>query len=185
MNSWYGGTPSTDLSSWQNSFGTNLSPSVTSPAASPGFNMDPFTGALVGGAFNLVGGMFGNAAASNTAQQSFEAQRDAYKVARENANKAFYLGKWGPLFAATTGADLALNREKEAREWLQGSYAERQFGLQSEATERAQAAEISPARQKAMKFENLLNIQRETARQALPGTLMFGRTSLTAPLTFG
>jgi hypothetical protein len=81
---------------------------------------------------------------------------------------------WGQLFQAGAGGDLAFSREKAAKQFLQGPYAERQLGLQSEASKRERMARISPESKEAARFENRLALDRiERERRALTD-VMFG-----------
>jgi hypothetical protein len=79
-----------------------------------------------------------------------------------------------------TAADLEFGRQKEARESeLGGRLADLAFGYGSEISRRERSAAISPERQQAQRFENLLAMKKEQARAEAPMAAMFGRKAPT------
>lgn len=144
-----------------------------------GGGMDPLSlGLGLGG--SLFGGLFGMGQAQTSAsiaQAQFAAQNQGILEGREQTKAALGSSMWHPLFAAGTGGDLAFEREKEAKKWLAGPFAERQLGLSSEASERERTARISPKAKEAAQFENRLAIERSLAEKRALTDAMFGRTS--------
>lgn len=138
--------------------------------------MDPLSLGLGLGS-SLIGGIFGmgqaNTAAS-IAQAQLAAQNQAILEGREQTKAALGSSMWGPLFQAGTGGDIAFGREKEAKKWMQGPFAERQLGLGSEASKRERLARISPEAKEAARFENRLGIQRALAERRAVTDAMFG-----------
>jgi len=175
MTSWSGGNSFSNLPSWQNSFNTNLSPSLTSSKSSSG-GMDPFSIGLAG--IGAIGSIFtGNQQAKTSAsiaQAQMAAQNQAILEGREQTKAALGSSMWGPLFQAGTGGDIAFGREKEAQKFMQGPFAERQMGLGSEQLKRDRLARISPESKEAAQFENRLAIQRSLAEKRAMSDAMFG-----------
>jgi hypothetical protein len=126
---------------------------------------------------SLISGLFGMGQAQTSAsiaQANLAAQNQAILEGREQTKAALGSSMWNQLFQAGPGADIAFQREKAAKEWLQGPYAERQLGLQSEASKRERMARISPEAKEAARFENRLAIEREIAARRAQTDAMFG-----------
>ena len=141
--------------------------------------MDPLSLGL-GLGNSLISGLFGMGQAQTSAsiaQAQLAAQNQAILEGREQTKAALGSSMWGPLFAAGAGGDIAFGREKAAKKWLQGSFAERQLGLGSEAAKRERLARISPESKEAAQFENRLAIERSLAEKRALTDAMFGRTS--------
>lgn len=156
----------------------NFSSAGTLKSGSGG-GMDPLTLGLGFGG-SLLSGLFGMGqaqTAASIAQAQFAAQNQAILEGREQTKAALGSSMWGPLFAAGAGGDIAFGREQAAKKWMQGPFAERQFGLGSEASKRERLARISPEAKEAARFENRLAIERSTAEKRALTDAMFGRTS--------
>jgi hypothetical protein len=139
--------------------------------------MDPLSLGLGLGS-SLIGGIFGMGQAQTSAsiaQANLAAQNQAILEGREQTKAALGSSMWGPLFQAGTGGDIAFGREKAAKSWLQGPFAERQLGLGSEASKRERLARISPESKEAAQFENRLAIERSLAEKRALTDAMFGR----------
>jgi hypothetical protein len=139
--------------------------------------MDPLSLGLGFGS-SLIGGLFGMGQAQTSAsiaQANLAAQNQAILEGREQTKAALGSSMWGPLFQAGTGGDIAFGREKAAKSWLQGPFAERQLGLGSEASKRERLARISPESKEAAQFENRLAIERSLAEKRALTDAMFGR----------
>lgn len=137
-------------------------------------------GAIAGlgsSALSFLAGMGQAQTSASIAQAELAAQNQAILEGREQTKAALGSSMWGPLFAAGTGGDIAFGREKEAKQWLSGPFAERQLGLGSEASKRERLARISPESKEAAQFENRLAIKRSLAEKRALTDAMFGRTS--------
>ena len=141
--------------------------------------MDPLSlGLGLGG--SLISGIFGLGQArtsASIAQAQLAAQNQAILEGREQTKAALGSSMWSPIFQTGTGGDIAFGREKEAKKWMQGPFAERQLALGSEAKERDMRARISPESKEAARFENRLAIQRELAARRAQTDAMFGPTA--------
>lgn len=141
--------------------------------------MDTFSAIL--GLGSLGAGIFGGIGQANTAAQMANAQFAKANQGILEGRQANAFGAaqslWGPLFQAGAGGTIALDREKEAKQWLQGRYAERQMGLASEASKRARLADISPETKERLQNENRLLIERITAEKRALADAMFGSIS--------
>jgi len=138
--------------------------------------MDPLSLGLGLGS-SLISGLFGMGQAQTSAsiaQANLDAQRQAVEESRAQTKAALGSSMWGQLFQAGAGGDIAFSREKAAKQFLQGPYAERQLGLQSEASKRERMARISPEAKEAARFENRLAIEREIAARRAQTDAMFG-----------
>jgi hypothetical protein len=111
---------------------------------------------------------------ASIAQANLDAQRQAVEESRAQTKAALGKSMWDQLFQAGAGGDIAFSREKAAKQFLQGPYAERQLGLQSEASKRERMARISPEAKEAARFENRLAIEREIAARRAQTDAMFG-----------
>jgi hypothetical protein len=148
-----------------------------SSGSSTGGGMDPLSLGLGLGS-SLIGGLFGIGQAQTSAsiaQAQLAAQNQAILEGREQTKAALGNAMWGPLFQAGTGGDIAFGREKAAKSWMQGPFAERQLGLGSEASKRERLARISPESKEAAQFENRLAIERSLAEKRALTDAMFGR----------
>ena len=158
-------------------YGDFSSTGKLSSGSSKGSGMDPLSLGLGFGS-SLIGGLFGMGQAQTSAsiaQAQLAAQNQAILEGREQTKAALGSSMWGPLFQAGTGGDIAFGREKAAKSWLQGPFAERQLGLGSEASKRERLARISPESKEAAQFENRLAIEREIAARRAQTDAMFGR----------
>lgn len=138
--------------------------------------MDPLTLGLGLGS-SVISGLFGMGQAQTSAsiaQANLAAQNQAILEGREQTKAGLGSSMWGQLFQAGAGGDLAFSREKAAKQFFQGPYAERQLGLQSEASKRERMARISPEAKEAARFENRLAIEREIAARRAQTDAMFG-----------
>lgn len=141
-----------------------------------GMAFDPLTLGLGLGS-SVISGLFGMGQAQTSAsiaQANLAAQNQAILEGREQSKAALGSSMWGQLFQAGAGGDIAFSREKAAKQFLQGPYAERQLGLQSEASKRERMARISPESKEAARFENRLAIEREIAARRAQTDAMFG-----------
>ena len=176
MNSWSGGSSFSGLPSWGSSFNTNLPSSQTSSKAG---GMDPLSLGLGLGS-SVISGLFGMGQAktsANIAKAQLAAQNAAMLEGREQ-NKGQLAGSlFNQIFGTGTGADISFGREKAAKEFLVGPYAERLMGLGSEESKRDRLAAISPESKERAQFENRLAIERETAARLAQTNAMFGPIS--------
>lgn len=143
------------------------------------FGMDPLSLGLGLGS-SLIGGLFGSgqaATSASIAQAQLAAQNQAILEGREQNKLAFAQSMFGPVFQAGTGGDASWLREKTAKDWLAGAYADRQIGIQSEASKRERLARISPESKEAARFENRLAIDRALAERRAVMEGMFGPIS--------
>ncbi len=166
-------------------YGDFSSTGKLSSGSSKGSGMDPLSLGLGFGS-SLIGGLFGMGQAQTSAsiaQAQLAAQNQAILEGREQAKAALGSSMWGPLFQAGTGGDLAFGRERAAKTWLQGPFAERQLGLGSEASKRERLARISPESQKAALFEEELNRRNAIARGQGNLAGMFGETGFSRRFT--
>ena len=141
--------------------------------------MDPWSlGLGLGG--SLISGLFGLGQArtsASIAQAQLAAQNQAILEGREQTKAALGSSMWSPIFQTGAGGDIAFGREKEAKKWMQGPFAERQLALGSEAKERERRARISPESKEAARFENRLAIERSLAEKRAVTDAMFGPTA--------
>lgn len=119
----------------------------------------------------MAGGLEAQLRAQNAALET-NAMRD-----RENmyAQMSEGLGarNFGPI-----AADLEYGRQLEA-EKARRRFTDQDIGYASELSRRERSAAISPERQQALRFENLLAMKREQARAEAPMAAMFGRKAPT------
>lgn len=177
MSSWSGGSSFADLPSWQDSFNTKLPSSLNSGNKAGG--MDPLSAGLALGS-SVISGLFGMGQAKTSAsiaQAQLAAQNAAMLEGREQ-NKGQLAGAlFNKLFDVGSGGDIAFGREKAAKQFLTGPYAERLMGLGSEESKRERLAAISPESKERARFENRLAIERETAARLAQTNAMFGPIS--------
>ena len=141
--------------------------------------MDPLSLGLGLGS-SVISGLFGMGQAktsANIAKAQLAAQNAAMLEGREQ-NKGQLAGSlFNQIFGTGTGADISFGREKAAKEFLVGPYAERLMGLGSEESKRERLAAISPESKERAQFENRLAIERETAARLAQTNAMFGPVS--------
>ena len=141
--------------------------------------MDPLSLGLGLGS-SVISGLFGMGQAktsANIAKAQLAAQNAAMLEGREQ-NKGQLAGSlFNQIFGTGTGADISFGREKAAKEFLVGPYAERLMGLGSEESKRDRLAAISPESKERAQFENRLAIERETAARLAQTNAMFGPIS--------
>lgn len=144
-----------------------------------GGGMDPLSIGLGLGS-SVIGGLFGMGQArtsASIAQAQLAAQNQAILEGRDQTKAALGSSMWGPLFAAGAGGDRAFEREKEAKKWLAGPFAERQLGLSSEEAKRVRLGLISPESKEFAQLGNRLAIDRATKERRAITDAMFGSTS--------
>jgi hypothetical protein len=176
MSSWIGGSSFTDLPSWESSFNTKLPSSQTSSKAG---GMDPLSLGLGLGS-SVISGLFGMGQAKTSAsiaKAQLDAQNAAMLEGREQNKGALAGSLFNQIFGTGTGADISFGREKAAKEFMAGPYAERLMGLGSEESKRNRLAAISPEAKERARFENRLAIERETASRLAQTNAMFGPVS--------
>jgi hypothetical protein len=179
MNSWSGGSYFSDSPSWQSSFNTNLPSSLnTGTQAGGGFSgmLGPALGFASAG-IGLLSGIGQQRTAANIASAQLKAQNAAFLEGRERDKGALAGSLFNQIFGTGTGADISFGREKAAKEFLVGPYAERLMGLGSEESKRARLAAISPESKALRQEENRLAIQRSIAEKRAQTDAMFGPTS--------
>ena len=176
MSSWSGGSTFTDLPSWSDSFNTKLPSSLNTPTGGGG-NMLPLA---LGLGSSVISGLFGMGQAKTSAsiaQAQLAAQNAAMLEGREQ-NKGQLAGAlFNKLFDVGSGGDISFQREKDAKMFEVGPYAERLMGLNSESAKRERLAAISPESKERARFENRLAIDREIAARRAQTDAMFGPIS--------
>ena len=179
MTSWSGGSSFSDLPSWQSSFNTNL-PSSLSKGTQAGGGFGNMLGPALGLAsagIGLISGIGQQRTAANIAQAQINFAERARQDAFEQNKLAGALKIFDQTFGAGTASDLSFNREKAAKQFGVGPYAERLMGLGSEESKRERMAAISPESKERAQFENRLAIQRSLAEKRAQTDAMFGPTS--------
>lgn len=147
--------------------------------------MDPFTAILGIGQLGatFAGGLGSQELAAKSLQQQLNASTAATeagaRIAREQAYGQLGENIANRIFGATIAPELEFGRQLRAKEFELGPLAEKGFGVASEASRRQRQAEISPERQAAQRFENLLNMKRRQAEIEGPMAAMFGPKSAT------
>lgn len=146
-------------------------------------------GPIASAALGLVGLPFqiaGQRRQQDIMRSGLEAQLRAQNSALETntmLNRESMYGQLGESLGARvfgqTAADLEFGRQLEAREQELGRFADKDIGYRSDISRRERAAAISPERQQAQRFENLLAMKREQARAEAPMAAMFGRKAPT------
>jgi hypothetical protein len=110
-------------------------------------------------------------------QAQFKAQGDALKTNAMLSREGMY-GQLGESLGARvfgqTAADLDFDRQRRAWDMASTLGAERDLAYGSEASRRDRFAAISPERQAAQRFENLLNMKRNQANIEGGMAAMFG-----------
>jgi hypothetical protein len=140
---------------------------------------DPVTLGLGFGS-SVISGLFGmgqQKTSARIAQAQLDAQNAAMLEGREQNKGALAGSMFNQIFGTGTGADISFGREKAAKEFLVGPYAERLMGLGSEESKRERLAAISPEAKERARFENRLAIERATADQLARTNAMFGPIS--------
>ena len=140
---------------------------------------DPVTLGLGLGS-SVISGLFGMGQAKTSASIA-QGQLDAHKYglkAAADANKGQLAGAlFNKLFDVGSGGDISFQREKDAKMFEVGPYAERLMGLKSESAKRERLAAISPESKERAQFENRLAIQRSLAEKRAQTDAMFGPIS--------
>jgi hypothetical protein len=140
---------------------------------------DPVTLGLGLGS-SVISGLFGMGQAKTSASIA-QGQLDAHKYglkAAADANKGQLAGAlFNKLFDVGSGGDISFQREKDAKMFEVGPYAERLMGLNSESAKRERLAAISPESKERARFENRLAIDREIAARRAQTDAMFGPIS--------
>ena len=144
-----------------------------------GAMFDPTTLAIGLGS-SVIGGLFGmgqQKTSASIAQAQLAAQNAAMLEGREQ-NKGQLAGVlFNKLFDAGSGGDISFQREKDAKMFEVGPYAERLMGLNSESAKRERLAAISPESKELAQFNNRLAIDREIAARRAQTDAMFGPIS--------
>ena len=176
MSSWSGGSSFSGLPSWESSLNTNLPSSLTKTGGGFGSMLGPALGFASAG-IGLISGIGQQQSAANIAKAQLAAQNAAMLEGREQ-NKGQLAGSlFNQIFGTGTGADISFGREKAAKEFLVGPYAERMMGLGSEESKRDRLAAISPESKERAQYENRLAIQRSLAEKRAQTDAMFGPIS--------
>ena len=140
---------------------------------------DPVTLGLGLGS-SVISGLFGMGQQKTSASIA-QGQLDAHKwglMAAADANKGQLAGAlFNKLFDAGSGGDISFQREKDAKMFEVGPYAERFRGLERQAAKDARLAAISPESKERARFENRLAIDREIAARRAQTDAMFGPVS--------
>ena len=141
--------------------------------------MDPLSAGLgfASAGIGLISGIGQQKTAANIANAQLKAQNAAFLEGREQNKGALASSLFNQIFGTGTGADISFGREKAAKEFLVGPYAERLMGLGSEESKRDRLAAISPESKERARFENRLAIERETAARLAQTNAMFGPIS--------
>ena len=132
---------------------------------------------LASAGIGLISGIGQQRTAASIAQAQLAAQNAAFLEGRERDKGALAGSLFNQIFGTGTGADLSFNREKAAKQFEVGPYAERLMGLDSEASKRKRMAAISPESKQLAQFENRLAIDREIAARRAQTDAMFGPIS--------
>lgn len=141
--------------------------------------MDPLSAGLglASAGLGFISGIGQQRTAASIAQAQLKAQNAAFLEAREQNKGALASSLFNQIFGTGTGADISFGREKEAKKFMVGPYAERLMGLGSEESKRERLAAISPESKERARFENRLAIDREIAARRAQTDAMFGPTS--------
>jgi hypothetical protein len=144
-----------------------------------GGGMDPLSLGLGLGS-SVISGLFGMGQAKTSAsiaQAQLAAQNAAMLEGREQ-NKGQLAGAlFNKLFDVGSGGDISFQREKDAKMFEVGPYAERIRGLERQAAKDARLAAISPESKERARFDNRLAIDREIAARRAQTDAMFGPIS--------
>jgi hypothetical protein len=144
-----------------------------------GGGMDPLSLGLGLGS-SVIGGLFGMGQAKTSASIA-QGQLDAHRYGLEaaaNANQGRLAGAlFNKLFDVGSGGDIAFQREKDAKMFEVGPYAERVRGLERQSAKDARMAAISPESKELAQFNNRLAIDREIAARRAQTDAMFGPIS--------
>ena len=141
--------------------------------------MDPLSAGLglASAGLSFIGGIGQQRTAASIAQAQLKAQNAAFLEGREQNKGSLAGALFNKLFDVGSGGDIAFGREKAAKQFLTGPYAERLMGLGSEESKRERLAAISPESKERAQFENRLAIERETAARLAQTNAMFGPIS--------
>ena len=132
---------------------------------------------LASAGVGLVSGIMQNRSANQIAQAQLDFAKSGLLEGRERDKGALAGSLFNQIFGTGTGADISFGREKAAKEFLVGPYAERVRGLEREAAKDARMAAISPESKQLAQFENRLAIDREIAARRAQTDAMFGPIS--------
>ena len=141
-----------------------------------GSGMDPLSLGLGLGS-SVISGLFGmgqQKTSASIAQAQLAAQNQAMLEGREQSKAALGNAMFNQLFGAGTGGDISFTREKAAKEFSVGPYAERLMGLTREASKGERLAAISPESKERAQYENRLALQRSLAEKQGQMEGMFG-----------
>lgn len=176
MSSWSGGSSFTDLPSWQDSFNTKLSSSLTSSSGGFSKMLGPIAGIASAGA-SIFSGILGNRAANDSLRMQNAMQNAVIEEARRGREAEVAFGLGNRLAAFGTGADIEFRRQQDAEKYKRQFLAPLDLALGSEASKRERMAAISPESKERAQFENRLAIQRSLAEKRAQTDAMFGPTS--------
>jgi hypothetical protein len=143
-----------------------------------GSSMDP-TALAIGLGGSLISGLFGIGQAQTSAsiaQANLAAQNQAILEGREQTKAALGSSMWGPVFAAGTGGDIAFGREKEAKKWLGGPFADLLQARASEEKRRARDFASDPRTRELSARERKGRMEEEMFKAGAPMAAMYGPT---------
>jgi hypothetical protein len=119
-------------------------------------------------------------------RSGLEAQLRAQNAALESSAMLNREGLGAQMAEALSGrnfipiaSDLEFGRQKLAQGLNYGVFGDKELGYRSETSRRERSAAISPERQQAQRFENLLAMKRGQAQAEAPMAAMFGRKAPT------
>lgn len=154
---------------------------LKSGSSGGGSKLDPFSIAMagIGGIGSAVGGIFGSQSAAQAAYQNAIMAGAGLQYKQAEALGSLGQARWNPIFAATTGGDLSIAREKEAEKFKQFFTRPQDMLYGSESLERANIGRTTQAARKAAELEASLARRHEAAGQLSGPTGMFGPTAFT------
>jgi hypothetical protein len=123
---------------------------------------------------SLIGGAFGNAQAAAQMRLQNQLANEQIIAGRNLAYGQLGESIGNRVFGATTAPDLDITRQAFAKRLEQGPIAERQFGIESEASRRELNRMNSPAYREALQFQNRLAMDRKQRELTDLTTAMFG-----------
>lgn len=152
--------------------------------SSAGSGMDPWSlGLGLGG--SLISGLFGLGQArtsASIAQAQLAAQNQAILEGREQTKAALGSSMWGPIFQTGTGGDIAFGREKEAKKWLGGPFADLLQARASEEKKRARDFALDPRTREFNARQRKGQMEEDLFRSQAQLAGMFGPTRSFASL---
>jgi hypothetical protein len=172
-------SPTFGTSSSINAFQGGSTSFLKNGSSGGGSKLDPFSMAMagIGGIGSAVGGIFGSQAASRAAYQNAIMAGAGLQYKQAEALGSLGQARWNPLFAATTGGDLSIAREKEAEKFKQFFTRPQDMLYGSETLERANIGRTTQAARKAAELDESLARRRLAAGQLAGPTGMFGPTA--------